>query len=61
MYKPFRRTDQIAVSGMEGTVQEVNLRYTVLRADGQTIYVPNSILFTNAITVGVRAVPPAAT
>lgn len=61
MYKPFRRTDLIAVSGMEGTVQEVNLRYTVLKSDGQTIFVPNSILFTNAITVGARAIPPATT
>ena len=51
MYRPFRVNDRIAVSDLEGTVTEINLRYTILDADDKTILVPNSSLFTNAVKV----------
>ena len=35
----------------EGTVVEINLRYTVLDAGEKTVFVPNSILFTNVVSV----------
>ena len=53
IYKPFRSGDHIKVTAFEGTVAEIDLRYTVLEADDQRIFVPNSILFTNAIAVDV--------
>lgn len=51
MYRPFRRGDHIAVSGLEGAVTGIDLRYTVLEKDGNTILIPNSNLFTNPIVV----------
>jgi small conductance mechanosensitive channel len=51
MYKPFRRGDRVSVAGLEGTVSNIDLRYTVLESEGKTVLIPNSILFTNPITV----------
>ncbi|OGI10572.1 MAG: hypothetical protein A2Y40_04495 [Candidatus Margulisbacteria bacterium GWF2_35_9] len=51
MFRPFKLKDNILVSGMEGTVSQIDLRYTTLRAEGKTILIPNSILFTNTIQV----------
>jgi small-conductance mechanosensitive channel len=55
LYKPFHHGDQIAVTGLEGTVVEINLRYTVLTtADQKKIFLPNSNLFTNPVVVHPR-------
>ena len=51
LYRPFGRGDRIAVSGMEGVVAEIDLRYTTLANESNTILIPNSNLFTNPITV----------
>ncbi len=51
IYKPFDFDDSIKVSSFEGKVVEIDLRYTVLESDGKRIFVPNSLLFTNAISV----------
>ncbi len=51
IYKPFRHLDRIAVTGLEGVVAEINLRYTVLEAEGKSILIPNASLFTNPVTV----------
>ncbi|PZD70743.1 Small-conductance mechanosensitive channel [Acaryochloris thomasi RCC1774] len=50
-YRPFIRGDWITVSGLEGTVIEIDLRYTTLETEGDRILIPNSTLFTNPITV----------
>lgn len=50
-YRPFRRNDRIAVAGFEGIVMSIDLRYTTLQAEGKRILIPNSTLFTNAVTV----------
>lgn len=50
-YRPFIRGDWITVSGLEGTVLEINLRYTTLETSENRILIPNSTLFTNPITV----------
>lgn len=57
IYKPFKRGDQISVTGLDGTVVEINLRYTVLRTDDQLIFVPNANLFTNPVKVRQATVP----
>jgi small-conductance mechanosensitive channel len=52
IYKPFKRDDHIAVSSFQGRVTEVNLRFTTLDADGVRVFVPNTMLLTNAVVVG---------
>jgi small conductance mechanosensitive channel len=52
IYQPFKPADQVSVTGLTGTVEDINLRYTVLRnEDGKQVLIPNSLLFTNSITV----------
>ena len=51
LYRPFVRGDRISVTGLEGVVAHIDLRYTILEGEGQTILIPNSNLFTNPITV----------
>jgi small-conductance mechanosensitive channel len=51
MYRPFRRDDRIAVSGFEGLVTAVDFRYTTLETEDRRILIPNSILFTNPISL----------
>ena len=54
IYQPFRYRDRIAVSGFEGEVIEVNLRYTILQGENKRYLIPNSTLFTNLIQVAER-------
>lgn len=51
VYKPFRRGDRISITGYEGSVMEINLRYTVIHAETGTVLIPNQNLFNNAVTV----------
>jgi small-conductance mechanosensitive channel len=51
LYRPFHLYDHITVAGLEGTVTEIDLRYTTLQKEGQKYLVPNSILFTNSIGI----------
>jgi small-conductance mechanosensitive channel len=53
-FRPFKQGDQISVFSslaFEGVVMEINLRYTVLDSGEKTVYVPNSILFSNVVSV----------
>jgi len=56
LYKPFRRGDYLAVvmpvPECRGTVTEVNLRYTALEGEKGKIFVPNTMLLSNAVVVG---------
>ena len=50
--EPFRAGDQIAVGDVRGTVEEVNLRETVVRTfDGRRVLVPNSTVHGEVLTV----------
>ncbi|SDQ63219.1 mechanosensitive ion channel family protein [Quadrisphaera sp. DSM 44207] len=50
--EPFRAGDQIAVDEVRGTVEEVNLRETVVRTfDGRRVLVPNSTVHGEVVTV----------
>lgn len=50
--EPFAAGDQIAVGEVSGTVEEVNLRETVVRTfDGRRVLVPNSTVHGEVLTV----------
>ncbi|MEB3312447.1 MAG: mechanosensitive ion channel family protein [Snowella sp.] len=50
--EPFQIDDQIVFKNFEGTVEDIQTRATTIRTyDGRRIVIPNSELFTNAVTV----------
>jgi len=51
LYRPFDIGNRIKISGYEGIVIAIDLRYTELESEGNKILIPNSKLFTNPITV----------
>ncbi|MBU4184615.1 MAG: mechanosensitive ion channel family protein [Proteobacteria bacterium] len=51
LYRPFEIGSHIKISGYQGIVVSIDLRYTELDADGNKILIPNSKLFTDPITV----------
>ncbi|MEE9613527.1 MAG: mechanosensitive ion channel domain-containing protein [Thermodesulfobacteriota bacterium] len=51
VYRPFKIDDRISVAGIEGAVANIDLRYTTLKDKGKTYLIPNSTLFTKAITI----------
>jgi small conductance mechanosensitive channel len=51
LYRPFARGAKISVTGLEGIVTEIDLRYTKLNCDGDLVLIPNANLFTNPIRV----------
>jgi small conductance mechanosensitive channel len=51
IHRPFNVGDTIKVKTFEGQVTAIDLRYTKLERDGEKILVPNSLLFTNPISI----------
>ena len=51
LYRPFEIGNRIKVSGYEGIVASIDLRYTELESEGNKILIPNSKLFTDPIIV----------
>lgn len=50
--QPFKIDDYIEVNGINGRVESITVRDTVVRqTDGQPVVVPNAILFKNPVTV----------
>lgn len=50
--QPFMGGDQIDVDGHQGTVQEINIRETVIKTfDGRKVVIPNSTVYSSAIVV----------
>ncbi len=50
--EPFKIGDAIVVSGMEGTVEDIQIRATYLRSpDGRRIVIPNATVYASAVTV----------
>jgi small-conductance mechanosensitive channel len=50
--QPFRGGDQIEVGDVQGTVEEINIRETVVRTfDGRRVLVPNAKVYTDVIHV----------
>lgn len=51
VYRPFKMGERIMISGFEGVVVSIDLRYTELEYEGKKILIPNSKLFTTPITI----------
>jgi len=51
LYRPFEKGNCIKISGYEGTVISIDLRYTELDSEGNKVLIPNSKLFTDPVTV----------
>ena len=49
LYRPFSINDHITVTGLEGLVTEIDLRYTRLEKGDRIYLIPNSLLITNTI------------
>lgn len=50
--EPFRIGDQIVSGSYEGTVEDIKIRATTIRTyDGRQVVIPNSDLYTSALTV----------
>lgn len=50
--QPFRQGDQIIVNGLEGTVEHITSRATIIRTyDARRIVIPNADVYTNPVTV----------
>lgn len=54
LYQPFKVGDVIVVSGFEGEVSEINLRYTVLHSGESKFMIPNSNIFNTTVTLKKR-------
>jgi small conductance mechanosensitive channel len=53
LQEPFGPGDWISVTGLEGEVDDIQTRATIVRTkNGQRIVIPNAVLFTNPVTVG---------
>jgi len=51
IYKPFKRNDEIGVLTFQGSVVEVNLRYTAIQSATGRVFIPNTLLLTNAVSL----------
>lgn len=50
--EPFRIGDSIVCNGLEGTVEDIQIRATFLKSyDGKRIVIPNATVYTSAVTV----------
>ena len=53
IYRPFKEGDYLLVSGCEGKVTEINMRYTILSGENTIYMIPNAALFTNPLQLKV--------
>lgn len=51
IYRPLKIGDTIIVTGFEGRVVQIDLRYTTLKTDEKTILIPNANLFNNPVVI----------
>lgn len=54
LYRPFHIGQNITITGITGTVVEINMRYTVLENGGVRHLIPNQLVFTTAIQINSR-------
>lgn len=59
--EPFKLGDVILVNGLEGTVEDIQTRATIVSTtDGKRIVIPNAVLFTSPVTVNEERKIPSA-
>ena len=51
VFRPFRHGDRIEVAGCEGTVADVDLRYTTIEGEGRRFLIPNQTMYKSTVTV----------
>jgi len=51
LYRPFKIGDKVSISGHDGVVLSIDLRYTILESGGKDVLIPNSKLFTDPVIV----------
>ncbi len=51
LYRPFEIGNRIRIASYEGVVVAIDMRYTVIDAEGAKVLIPNAKLFTDPITV----------
>jgi len=57
LYRPFTIGDEIIVSGFEGQVVAIDLRYTTLQLEQRIVFIPNSKLFTESVVLKEMSAP----
>jgi small conductance mechanosensitive channel len=58
LQEPFRLGDLISVTGIEGTVDDIQARATVVSTkDGRRVVIPNAVIFTNPVAVQDSGAP----
>lgn len=50
-YQPFRYNDEVKVSGHQGIVKEINLRYTRLETEEGQVLIPNGTLLSTVVVL----------
>jgi small conductance mechanosensitive channel len=56
--EPFQIGDLISVTGIEGNVEDIQARATVVATkDGRQVVIPNAVLFTNPVAVAAAPQP----
>lgn len=50
-YKHIKINDYIKIKDWEGQVMDINLRYTTLRTNDMTVFVPNIVLYTETVAI----------
>lgn len=51
LYRPFHTGQRVQISGFEGSVTSINLRYIVIDADEREVLVPSSTVLTNPVVI----------
>ena len=51
LYQPFKTQDYIAVDGIDGEVDSIDLRYTTIKSKEKIHLIPNSTLLKKSITI----------
>jgi small-conductance mechanosensitive channel len=60
LQEPFRLGDVISVTGLEGRVDDIQTRATIISTpDGHRAVIPNAVLFTNPVVVSAAQAPAA--
>jgi small-conductance mechanosensitive channel len=56
LQEPFEIGDYISVTGLEGRVDDIETRATIITtSDGHRVIIPNAVLFTSPVSVTIRA------